>query len=797
MNDDDDRYYPEGFDKAEFDALVAQEMAKLEEEARQLAFQSNGGYDDPQPSYSSPPRQKMTTDRDWRSYEDPPQPPLSARDQKRAQQQEYARLLQQDQERRSNGPSRERSRGGSSRRPAVEEERKRRAAHGSDAGAGTPNLDIFGNAATLASRPNSKNLISDSEKEKFDRQREYAQQLEADKMTNQKYASHSQFASDPRKRNGSARRRTQEHDDDAKIEIYPDRGSLSARNKLNDHRSKAEKQRDYARLLENDIQQREVAAPDRADHASPRQRIPSGRRDNRSGGEMYAGGLVIGGDSDGYQDKSSKRRQQAEYAAQLREASVQPAVANSPRDDRTRRYHAGLSSNDENATSIQLGGYDINTSQRIANKKVQQKEYYDELERDRVASGRADHASPRQRIPSGRRDNRSGGEMYAGGLVIGGDSDGYQDKSSKRRQQAEYAAQLREASVQPAVANSPRDDRTRRYHAGLSSNDENATSIQLGGYDINTSQRIANKKVQQKEYYDELERDRVASGRADHVSPKKSNGAQLRTDSTVREPNMKIGRGYEDSSIGSPGQGRPENSLYQKDRHSEAIIAARDRGYVGADKGRYNVRHDNGSYNGSLVKDTDYFKADENLDQFRPSAVSSRVRDYKDRQDAYAKALADDAAARDIARASSGVENQDSRSSQARQRAASTGRIRPNSGNGPYDSKGTGLMIGGMSSNTAQIKEQKRFQQQQYAADIANAKNAPPIPESYRSVYRDQTEYMGNGLPGAANILVRDQPSSKYHNAQDFNTAGRAASRQKDFQFRGESTGGGRSQISF
>ena len=765
---EDDGYYPEGIDKAEFDAMVAEEMARLEREAREAAQDASygGSYEAPD-SYARQPYSPEPVQRVPELYGAPsnlPRPPVekSPRDVKRERQAEYARQLRHDEEVRSRGPSREGSRGNSgARRPmAGEDDRRKNNVMNLQLGVPKPVLDIFGNAAKISARSPSKNVISDEQKERIDRQREYARQLESDQQVRQQHSGHRSQRAEPRQRVSSGRRRQEE--DMADVEVYAPRGS--SRPGAGDGRSKAEKQQEYARQLEEDKYLRDRAAVERDD--PPPRRMSGRRRSGDGASDVYAGGLQIGGASDNHVDRNAKRRQQEEYAAQLRMQAGQQPSAPTPWDDKTRRYEMERHQDDNNQTSIQLGGYDVSTSQRISNKRAQQREYSDEL------NAQVRHA-PASSVAEERRKRL----MSEGGnsLMMGNDVSTAEQRQKKISEQRKYNRELQDASNAQAVAGPARKAYVRR---------EADSEHPLGGSDGGVG------------LFGHQESTAIARDRKKHAQEEYSQ--QLRADQGgFREPNLPVGRGYDSGRMCSPGQGggyRP-GSGRRDSRHSEAIISGRDKGFVGLDKGRYTGPAD---INDPEVRNTEYYKADENIDQFRPVAVSDRVRDYKDRQAAYAQLLAQDAETRDSARASNGVEDQTSSSAQARKRATSTGRLRPGRNEVDYSgNQGTGLMIGGMDINTAQVKQNKILQQQQYAKEIADSKGAQPIPESYRSIHRDQTEYMGNGLPGGANVPFRSQPGSTYHNNVDFGAARNAGSRQNDFQLRGTSTGGGRSQIHF
>mmetsp|Transcript_5536 Transcript_5536/g.5690 ORF Transcript_5536/g.5690 Transcript_5536/m.5690 type:complete len:154 (+) Transcript_5536:704-1165(+) len=107
---------------------------------------------------------------------------------------------------------------------------------------------------------------------------------------------------------------------------------------------------------------------------------------------------------------------------------------------------------------------------------------------------------------------------------------------------------------------------------------------------------------------------------------------------------------------------------------------------------------------------------------------------------------------------------------------------------------------------TAEQKAEKQRQQQQYARDVAEAKNAHPI-HVERESYQERHRYKGNGLPGeyqgvrgasngggASSIQLGGGGYNQYQQQQQYNQYER---NDGEYRIRGTSNGGGASSISF
>jgi hypothetical protein len=813
---DDDEYYPEGIDRAEFDAMVAGEMARMEREARDdmqeerdvpavdtgYGAETGAGRGYPlgrgqgrgQPAASPEPARLVPPARGSSNL---PQPPVaqSPRDLKRAKQEEYAQQLRQDQ------ASREGSRGAAPAPPrraaAAEEDGRRQASRGAGGAQGKPTLDVFGNASKLPSRPVSQAGLSagQGQRDKADRQREYAAQLGADSSRRAMLSGRDE-GEDPRQRpssgGGGGRRQSAppEEEEDAGGLTFGGEGSnrhdRGARRQQptataagsglyggpSGAMSKAEKQQDYARQLEADMCVRDRAAAERGGGDSPRKQ---GRPSSGGGGgrrqsgppeeEEDAGGLMFGGEGSNRHDRGARRHQQ----------------------DREQGGGGG--------SSLQLGGYgmdaqserDTNTHTHRDRDTHRQQQKHGEYSAE-VPAAAPQAAKPslgeerRSRLLAEQHDSRSASNSLSMGMGMAG--------AAEQRRAPEP-----QAAAGPGRKAFPRRDVEAGEHP-LGEGGQGGLFGQGQGQGQQTGDARAHRRVAQEQYSQQLRADKGDSG-----GDSGGGGGAV-----IREPNLNLGRGYSGGGVGSPGQGQGQGQG-SRERDSQAILAARGRGHVGQDAGKYAPPPALGAYSSADIRQSEVYQAAEGIDTFRPVVASGRVRDYKDRQAAYAQALAADASERDSARAGNGMGDQSSSAAQQQRRATSAGRLR--SGRGEVDyagSQGTGLLIGGMDIGASQRKEKKILQQQQYAQDIASANSAESIPSSYRSVIRENTEYMGNGLPGAS-VPARDQAGSRYHNDNDMapyaSARGSAPKQQQQQQqppghlMRGRSTGGGRSQIHF
>lgn len=539
-----------------------------------------------------------------------------------------------------------------------------------------------------------------------------------------------------------------------------------------DQIAKLEKQKEYARLLEADRRNKEInAVRGLEDEISPRKQ-PSARRPPSEDDGVYTG-LNIGADGDKAAAREAKRRNQQQYADQLREASSRPPVLPSPRLEQVRRAQDGDSSH----TSIQLSGYDVNTTQRIRNKKVQQEEYSNSIFSDarQPPAAASQYEQSKQRLAEPDR--------YGTSIALpGSDLNTADARQRKISEQRKYNRELQEAELsnRQAAAAAEESVAPRRGLSGRRRAEEEPEDHPLGGggrLTIGPNESGTEARNRKKEAQEQYARQLAADS---------NNSSRYRDDEEEGGPPPR--RLPVNSAVGVDG-------YYADEMTEQELLWAERKGIP--------VKRTRGI--GSVVQQTQYRRDEEALEQFKPVVVSSRVRDYKERQAAYAQLLNEDTAARDSARADSGLDDQTSRAAQQQKRAASTGRYRSGRNEVDYgNSSGTGLMLGGMDVSTSMRKENKRVAQQQYANDIANAASRPEIPPSYRSVYREQHEYEGNGLPGGNQKKFNEHTGASYHNIQQASYE-RIGSGKEDirgaprdtYRTRGTSSGGGNSQISF
>jgi hypothetical protein len=623
---------------------------------------------------------------------------------------------------------------------------------------------------------------SDPRADKRSQQQEYARQLQADADLRSRAPADRSDSRGGNQSAGSAKRpivqeerRRKEALNAADYDVFGNSSSAqlkpsgSSRQPTDDQLAKLEKQKEYARLLEADRRNKEMNAVKAVeDEISPKKK-PSARRPQPEDDGVYTG-LNIGADSDKAAAREAKRRSQQEYADQLREASSRPPVIPSPRLEQKRRAQDGDSSH----TSIQLSGYDVNTTQRIRNKKIQQEEYSNDIfSAARQPAVVSQYEQSKQRLADPDR--------YGTSIPLSGNDVSTVDaRQRKISEQRKYNRELQEAEQshrRAAAAAEEESSAPRRVLSGRRRAEEPDMEHPLGGgglLAIGLSDSTADARNRKKEAQEQYARQLAADS---------TSNSRYRDDD--EEPSR---RPAVNSAVGVDG-------YYADEMTEEELLWAERKGIP--------VKRTRGS--GAAVQGTQYRRDEEVLEQFKPVVVSSRVRDYKERQAAYAQLLNEDTAARDSARADSGLDDQTTRAAQQQKRAASTGRYRSGRNEVDYgNNTGTGLMIGGMDVSTSMRKENKRVAQQQYANDIANAASKPEIPQSYRSVYREQHEYEGNGLPGGRQKKFNEHSGASYHNIQQPSNE-RVGSGREDvravprdsYRTRGTSSGGGNSQIAF
>jgi hypothetical protein len=624
--------------------------------------------------------------------------------------------------------------------------------------------------------------------EKVSRQQEYARQLLKDaeiKARGPIKSAGSEDGSRPRRAVVDEERRRK----DAAI-TQLDEGGLrfgertkpSARQPPDSEReAQLRKQREYAMLLESDLSKKAAVNAEEASRLdSPVKKLNINRSKNRYDDDQEGGytGLQIGNNLDKASEREAKRRSQEEYAAQLRQGSQQQGMAaqDAPSSGRRRRQNDQMDlSGGDGHTSLQLSGYDINTSQRIQNKRMQQQDYYHDLKEVETQQPiRSAYDEKKDRlIADGNRTSLA---------FPGNDISTVQKRSSNIAAQQKYSRELEE---QIYSANRPPQDpyrdrvSMRKPSASVEEPDHPLGAAHggvaglIGRQDDQDAAKLK-KKLAQRDYARQLALD-------SNSSSSRMNDADLPTQ------RAKVSSARKQESPKSPDKKKRPDELVDARRFAARALSLDEENL------------------GATVFSSNYSKDKQNVDQFQ-SAPNTKASEYKERQRAYAEMLALDSATRDSLREEAG----DPSFNAAKQRAASTGRGRSNHAQERFgEAEGTGLMLGGMDVSTSLRLQQKKESQAKYARDIAAAASTPAIPSSYRSTIQERRDHEisgaplpGNkGRPGYADDYYNmgggydREVSQPRHNALAPSHKGAGGARD-DYRARGTSTGGGQSTFS-
>lgn len=567
---------------------------------------------------------------------------------------------------------------------------------------------------------------------------------------------------------------------------FGERSKPVAKQPNSEREAQLQKQREYAMLLQKDMSMKATVVADETSKIdSPVKKHSVNRNKNRFDADDGAStGLQIGHGMDKASEREAKRRSQEEYAAQLRQGAAQQhqmaSSSDAPSSGRRRRL-TEQSNDGEGYTSLQLSGYDINTSQRVQNKRTQQQDYYYDLkEVEAQQPVRSAYDEKKDRLMSeGNRTSL---------MLPGNDISTVQKRSSNVAAQHKYSRELDEQIHGQHSAQDPYRDRVSlRKHAPDAEDEDHPLGAPRGsvegliGKQYDQEEAKQKKKIAQRDYARQLALD---------------SNTYSRMPSAEDEVAPRVGS----SGRRSSGQQQQKSSPDKKKRPDELLDARRFAARA------LSLDEEN---LGATVFSSAYSKDKHNVEQFQ-TAPNTKAAEYKDRQRAYADMLAQDSAMRDTLREEAGHPGAPSNFNAARQRAASTGRARPSAAT-DGEAEGTGLMIGGMDVSTSLRLQQKKESQAKYARDIAAAASVPSIPSSYRSTIQERREHEMSGLPlpgnnrraapaaddyysmGGGGRYVEEEPTL-YGKAPAYR--GAAGPSRDDYRTRGTSTGGGQSTFS-
>lgn len=676
----------------------------------------------------------------------------------------------------------------------------------------------------------------DSRDDKKIKQREYARLLEMDQkasVTSERtsLSANSRSKSNPRV-GGSYDNRRQElsssrSDSAGRGEVAP--GNVLNPRPTDERQAKIAKQRQYAQELQLQQQQQELSKQREKERESyqfdhsPTKFTPQ-KNSNISRSSF----------DPNQSEKNLKHQKQQEYAQQLASDQRKNDIARNnlpqrgervtPRDERdleipysTSPYQSGRSS------STNLSDKEI--------KLRKQQEYARQLEMDRMSKDRIQNNNEmdrNQRSVSSMQSPTSLASQVSQSQFPGQSSlDPRQERMQKRRDQEAYAQQIREAASKQEIL-SPRislgDKRRQQMEANSR---DNGTGLLLPGASISTAVRNDVKKQQQEKYRQELADD-IRTNRSSHTLEADRIPLHKRNPNTYEENQGGL-IGHHESEEEKRRKKKELQHKYYNDlatQQSERRDEPYDpRGLVNRGNPR-EIRdvspivspqrrdlhrkdpYDRFGQNNYTQQDQDemnynprqdYMSRDPSgsLQQLREQASQHVYADpysYHD-QDRYPSTAAAVAAA-------SGSPYRHNKAYQYQEpkyepELEPEPYISPKQSNQiaryqkPSSSECTGLVIGGMTVLTAEQKAERHRQQQQYARDVAEAAKAQPIHIS-RESYEERHRYKGNGLPGeylppqgygGGSFSDRNPPP------QERNEGG--------YRHRGTSNGGGVSSISF
>jgi hypothetical protein len=726
----------------------------------------------------------------------------------------------------------------------------------------------------------------DTQNAKRSKQQEYARLLQMDQQASQpsersSLSANSRSKSNPRVGYESGRQELSSSRSDSNP-----RGAPAARSPGDERRAKIEKQREYAHQLQLQQQQQEVNKqqqgydPSGISSRSPYHKLQQQQSPHKSPSSSYHSKASLGPNSS---ERDLKHQKQQEYAEQLAadQRNKESARNNSsgqrsdrhrltPRDERDSQIPYSTSPSHPTPSGRRSGGGgDGGAASEKELKLRKQQEYARQLEMDQLSkqsardkeSNRISHQQMNSPLYSPPSSTSLASQVSQSHIVgaMGGEYDPRQEKLQKRREQEKYAQQIREAASQQEIL-SPRlslNDKRRSPHSqrGYPSSSDNATGLVLPGANIATAVQKDAKKLQQEKYRQDLEADM----RTNHSS---------RSLEPTRAP---LHRRREDLSSGGGGGGglighhesedekrRKKKELQSKYSHELAMQQQQSGrgggggGWEGAEEEPYDPR-------GLVHRDTppreirdvspivyppsqrqypqnsdyqhDPYSAggSQSLQQLREQA-SRHVEpgyganhdpegSYYSPQDPYQppprqrqqqrQTYEDEEENRGYPSSTSAGSGYGSAS---RQQAPAPAPARSEPEPEPYlsprqqqqvpryhpsSSECTGLVIGGMTVLTAEQKNEKHRQQQQYAREVADAVKAQPVHVS-RESYQERHRYKGNGLPGE-HLSGGGAGGGAYDRNPPLQRGGGGAGGGGDgeYRVRGTSNGGGASSISF
>ena len=510
------------------------------------------------------------------------------------------------------------------------------------------------------------------------KQREYARQLEDDRLMRDRSQKQQEQAHSPYRPTGM-RARDRELDShnyqQQQVTHFGSEGAGAA---------KSEKQREYARQLQRDqmvkvAAQSQEESPNRA-RQQVRRRPVTPEQIGQDEGSFWGRGVNPS------EEKAAKRREQEAYARQIREAAEQDAIL-TPRVSLA-AAHQRRGSNRDSATDSATGlilGSDVSTAVHNERKKQQQQKYRQEL----ASSASAPPIeAPRASLRSHRGNGGRQGDDATAGLIGHHESDA-QQRERKREAQRKYAEDLSREEAERVRQQGAHEEGPRRGARPRMASPISYSSQPSYGAESNYSHQYSSRELPPSDTELELEylrmlKEKAACQVAFNPEPPSSHPYSHHRD-TYGDASRHGGSRSVYDDYETRGPPRPD---YNGVTAAQATAAAAGSPYRGKPK---------------------YSMTDDERDQWREEAVHRQAHNPLDSPHRVAaKSLAYEK---------------------------------------PPTSQCTGLVIGGMNVHTAAERAGRHRQQQQYAEDLAEAASATAI-EQPRESWAERHRYKGNGLPG-------------------------------------------------
>eukprot|EP00604_Paraphysomonas_vestita_P003621 CAMPEP_0174818966 /NCGR_PEP_ID=MMETSP1107-20130205/1937_1 /TAXON_ID=36770 /ORGANISM="Paraphysomonas vestita, Strain GFlagA" /LENGTH=985 /DNA_ID=CAMNT_0016031647 /DNA_START=66 /DNA_END=3020 /DNA_ORIENTATION=- len=744
-----------------------------------------------------------------------------SKDSKKSKQREYARLLEMDQRAAAGGNNNNYNNQESNQRTSLSANSRSKSNPRGSSDDRRSELSSSRSDSTPRARP-SGNLISggpvlDERQAKIQKQQQYARELQ--QQQDYKNSERDNLHNSPSNYKSSSSSRNNSYEP---LNSSP---SQNSKNNFNEKNLKQQKQQEYAQQLANDQRNKEIL---RNNDDNPRQRNTGLTPRNSGSGAPYQSPTSDRGDyyhspsnpfnSNQPSEKDMKIRKQQEYARQLELDKLSKEKIqgkDSSRSNNSNSYAQSPSNlSYQSSSSSILGSQDYDPRQEKMQKRREQEEYARQI---RDAASQQEILSPRislakkknQQFPSYDDDDNATGLILPGANITTA-----VQKDNKRLQQEKYRQQLDEAqSIRPV--DSGRAPLHRKNKSDYGDNDYGVNGL-IGNHESEEEKR-RKKKESQNKYFDDLSRQAQGSNNINNRGGGGSGRDQGQMEEPPYDPRGIVKRDNsrevrDVSPIIYPSKSNKQSQQQQQQQQYSNY----DDNYHYDNNNKINNGNNYNNYNDRYYDDDEDNRSLQQLKDHASRHINTNSNFGNDRgypSTAAAVAAASGSPYRQSNRPP--YQNYDLRlepKPEPQPQPYVSPRQSKNSQDSipkyqkPTTAECTGLVIGGMTVLTAEQKAEKQRQQQQYARDVAEAKNAHPI-HVERESYQERHRYKGNGLPGeyqgvrgasngggASSIQLGGGGYNQYQQQQQYNQYER---NDGEYRIRGTSNGGGASSISF